>query len=73
MTSGADITGISNEVYDLVSILYHSLEGAATYEAYVEDAEDSGDQELIDFFNEVQQKHDEIAQKAQQLLAKRIK
>jgi len=48
-------TGIRNEYYNLVSILYHALNGAQTYDAYIRDAEQSGDRDLAQFFREVQQ------------------
>jgi hypothetical protein len=44
-------TGTSNQYYNLVSILYHSLQGAQTYDSYIKDAEQSGDSELAQFFH----------------------
>lgn len=41
-------TAIPNEVYNLVSVLYHALEGAQTYDKYAQDA--GGNQQLADFF-----------------------
>ena len=61
MAGGESATGISNARYNLVSVLYHALEGGATYEKYIQDAENEGDQELADFFRQVQQ---EDAQRA---------
>jgi rubrerythrin len=65
-------TNTSNKHYDLVSILYHALEGAQTYARYVEDAGQEGDQELAQFFLQVQQEENNRAERAKQLLAKRI-
>ena len=65
-------TGTSNKHYDLVSILYHSLEGAQTYARYVEDAGSEGDKELAQFFLQAQQEENNRAEKAKQLLAARI-
>ena len=46
-------TGTNNEQYDLISVVYHTLEGAVTYEQYVEDAKAAGDSELASFFEEL--------------------
>ena len=41
--TGKDSTGTRDTVYDLVSIIYHALQGAETYGMYVGDAEEVGD------------------------------
>ena len=64
-------TGISNATYDLVSVLYHALEGGATYDKYIQDAEQEGDQELAQFFRQVQQEDAQRAQQAKSLLDNR--
>lgn len=63
-------TTISNTYYNLVSILYHSLEAAQTYDTYVKDAKQTGDQDLAQFFQSLHQNANQQAQKAQQLLAR---
>ncbi len=68
MAGGESATGISNARYNLVSVLYHALEGGATYDKYIEDAENEGDQELVDFFRQVQQEDAQRAQQAKSLL-----
>lgn len=65
-------TGTVDVVYNLVSILYHALEGAEVYSMYVEDAEQSGDSELAQFFREVQQEEKRRADRAKQLLGQRL-
>jgi hypothetical protein len=35
--------------YDLVSVIYHSLQGCQTYEQYAQDAEQEGQQEVAQF------------------------
>ncbi len=40
---GAGVTHTPNPQYDLVSVLYHALEGAQTYDIYIKDAEQGGD------------------------------
>jgi hypothetical protein len=71
MAGGESATGISNARYNLVSVLYHALEGGATYDKYIEDAENEGDQELVDFFRQVQQEDAQRAQQAKSLLDQR--
>ena len=70
-TSGKQLTGISDTVYDLTSVFYHAAQGGQVYAKYIEDAEREGDQELVDFFKEVQEQDAKRAQKAKSLLSKR--
>lgn len=65
-------TNTSDKHYDLVSVLYHALEGAQTYAQYAEDAGREGDQELAQFFVQVQQSQISCAEKAKQLLGRRL-
>jgi uncharacterized protein YaaW (UPF0174 family) len=65
-------TGASDEHYNLISALYHALEGAETHQYYIEDAEEAGDDELAEFFRDVQAAYREQAQRAKQLLAARL-
>lgn len=58
--------------YDLVSVLYHALEGAQTCAQYVADANRAGDQELSQFFMQAQQNQVACADRAKQLLARRL-
>ena len=67
MASG---TGTSNPTYNLVSVLYHALQGAELYQKYASDA--GGDQDLASFFREVQQQEQQRAERAKQLLATRL-
>jgi hypothetical protein len=55
-----------------VSVLYHALQGAETYARYVEDARNSGDDELIEFFEECQDEEVDRAERAKELLATRL-
>ncbi|QBD78711.1 hypothetical protein EPA93_23100 [Ktedonosporobacter rubrisoli] len=61
-------TTISNAYYDLVSVLYHALESAQTSNSYLRDAQQSGQQELVQFFRDVQQDYNKHANRAKQLL-----
>lgn len=65
-------TGEADDLYGVVSVLYHALQGAETYGKYVEDARSSGDSELEEFFRECQTEERERAQRAKSLLASRI-
>jgi hypothetical protein len=65
-------TRTSDPAYDLVSVMYHALQGAETYERYITDARERGDSELADFFRDVQERNCEIADRAKALLASRL-
>jgi len=65
-------TGASNPYFNLVSVLYHSLQAAETYEMYIRDAEQLGDNELTQFLRQVQTEDRNRAQFAMQLLARRL-
>jgi hypothetical protein len=65
-------TGISNEQYNLVSVMYHSLQSAAVCDLYIQDADQSGDQELTNFFQQVKEQACKQADQAKQLMGKRL-
>jgi hypothetical protein len=65
-------TGVKDEHYDLVSVLYHALKAGDTYDEYIRDAEQSGDGELVEFFRTIQTQDRERAQRAEVLLAARF-
>src|SRR5215217_3733219 len=69
--SGERATGTPNTIYDLSSVLFHALEGGASYDTYIEDAEREGDQELAEFFRRVRDEDSIRADEAQMLLAAR--
>src|ERR687884_961612 len=68
---GERATGTANTIYDLSSVLFHALEGGASYDQYIRDAEEAGDQELADFFRRVRDEDSMRADEAQLLLAER--
>jgi rubrerythrin len=70
--TGKKMTGTGDTVYDLVSIIYHALQGAETYGMYIADAEEVGDAELAKFFKEVQDDERQRADRAKKLLAGRL-
>lgn len=61
-----------DQVYGLVSVLYHALQGAETTEQYIDDAERAGDEELVKFFEQCREQDNERASRAKALLAARI-
>jgi len=70
MTTQPQTTVVANEYYDLISVLYHALQGAETYSCYIKDAEQAGNQELTQYFRRVQQEDNNRALQGKQLLAK---
>ncbi|HLM78434.1 MAG TPA: hypothetical protein VK361_08635 [Rubrobacteraceae bacterium] len=70
-TGSEQLTGISDTVFDLTSVFYHAAEGGQVYAKYIEDANREGDQELAEFFKEVQEQDAWRAQKAKSLLGRR--
>src|ERR687884_343635 len=68
---GERATGTANTIYDLSSVLFHALEGGASYDQYIHDAEEAGDQELADFFRRVRDEDSMRADEARRLLAER--
>ena len=71
MTTKAN-TGTQNTTYNLLSVLYHALQGAETYEMYINDAEQNGDTELAQFFRDVRDQNVKRAERGKQLLAARL-
>ena len=65
-------TAESDENYDLVSVLYHCLKAADACSQYVADAEDTGDDELVEFFESARQLQNRLARDARELLAERM-
>jgi hypothetical protein len=68
MPEGRETTGTRDSTYDVVSILYHALQGAEIYDRYCADAIDSSDYELAMFFREVQEEERRRADRAKTML-----
>lgn len=66
----ASQTGERDENYNLISVLYHALQGAETISQYESDAQ--GDEELAQFFEQTRESYVLVAQQAKQLLASRM-
>lgn len=67
--TAAHKTGVKDEVYNVVSVLYHALQGGETSMQYLQDAQGTGDQKLVQFFHEVQECHQHLATRAKDILA----
>ena len=65
-------TAETDENYDLVSVLYHCLKAADACTQYVADAEDAGDDELVEFFDKARQVQNSLAREARELLTQRM-
>jgi len=60
-----------DQVYGLVSVLYHALQGVQACEQYIADAERAEDDELVKFFEECRNEQNERASRAKRLLVQR--
>lgn len=65
--AGERDTGADNLTYDLVSVIYHALHAAQTYQQYENDAQ-RGDKQFSDFFRRVADNNKQCAQEALDLL-----
>ena len=65
-------TGASDIVYDVVSVLYHSLESASSAQIYARDAQQAGNKDLVNFFQDVEKVNRQCADQAQQLLTQQL-
>ena len=65
-------TGTRDIVYNLVSTIYHTLQGAETEATYIKDAEQGGNQDLAQFFREVKEENKKRAERAKQLLGQQL-
>lgn len=69
---GQSPTGMTNETYDLVSILYHALKSGSSSQQYIQDAQQAGDNDLVQFFQQCQQEDLQRVQQAQQLMSRKM-
>ena len=58
--------------YNLIAVLYQSSENVESLKAYIRDAEQEGDQELVEFFGGVLENNLRAAQQAKQMLVPRF-
>ena len=58
--------------YNLIAVLYHSSDNVESLKTYVQDAEQEGDQELVEFFSAVLENNLKAAQRAKEMLVARL-
>lgn len=63
---------VKDEHYNLVSGLYHMVQGAWTYSQYVKDSEEADDEELAALFRDAHRQQVELAVRAKALLKGRL-
>ena len=68
MDPGEQITGTRDEHYNLISVLYHALQGADICNTYALDAEAAGDERLALFFREAGVLQAQLADRAKGML-----
>ncbi len=56
--------------YNLISVLYHALQGAETTAKYAQDSQTAGAPQVGEFMRQVQEQYNRIAQQAKELLFK---
>lgn len=65
-------TGKSDVTYNLVSALYHALHGAENFAVYARDAEEAGEREVAEYFQQLIDDERKRADRAQELLKNRL-
>ena len=63
-------TGTSDPTYNIISVMYHALQGAETIQQYLDDP--GTDEELRKYFQQVQQGYRRAADMGKQLLGPRL-
>ena len=58
--------------YNLIAVLYHSSDNVESLKTYIQDAEQDGDQELVDFFGGILENNLKAAQSAKEMLVSRL-
>lgn len=58
--------------YNLISVLYQSSDNAESLKTFIQDAEQEGDQELVDFFEGILENNLKAAQRAKEMLIPRL-
>ena len=65
-------TGVRDSTYNLISVIYHALQGAETYKIYEEDVERTQDDELAQFFRQACEEEKRRAQQGRDLLFRHL-
>jgi hypothetical protein len=73
---GGEMTDLSRQPkdknYNLVSVLYQSSNNVEALKTYIQDAEQEGDQELVEFFEGILENNLKAAQRAKEMLVPRF-
>ncbi len=72
MSDSQHVTGTSDPLYNVVSVYYHALKAAADAQQYVQDAQQAGDQQLVQFFQQSQQNARQAAEQAKTTLQQQL-
>ena len=72
MNPGERTTGTRDEHYNLIAVLYQSSDNVESLKTYIQDAEQEGDQELVEFFNGILENNLRAAQRAKEMLVPRF-
>lgn len=65
-------TGTRDVQFDLMSVIYHALEAASTADKYRQDAEREGEEDLVQFFENVIDSNRDLADLGKELLRKQF-
>jgi hypothetical protein len=68
--SDQQATGTSDPTYNVISVVYHALQGAETIQKYLDDPDT--DEDLRTYFQQVQQGYRRAGEMGKQLLVQRI-
>jgi len=66
-------TGTPDAIYDLILVLQQALEDCKRFRCFANDGRDESDAELADFFQELGDSDEEIAERAKSLLIERLR
>jgi hypothetical protein len=58
--------------YNLITVLYQSSSNVESLKTYIQDAEQEGDQELVEFFKGILENNLRAAQRAKEMLVPRF-
>ena len=72
MSTNTDADVEEDEIFALVSVLYHALQGASASRKYINDARTADDEELAEFFQRCRADDRARAKEAKLLLVSRV-
>ena len=58
--------------YNLISVLYQSSDNVESLKTFIQDAEQEGDQELVEFFDGILENNLKASQRAKEMLVPRL-